>query len=420
MISFLLVVFSLSQIKQIFFSAATTQHPPPRIQNDILVEVPHDVKKFLPPTKLLKRKIQHARRKHKGKVDENIESLKVPDLELPDGSLFNLYNNEKPGDRLIILGSKEGLKTVARSKILLTDGTFKSAPTTVKDKFYQLFVIHAEFMETGSIFPCLFCLMEHRKKENYEELYKQVTKMITDRGWSFRVMHDGGKMFMDMELANKNAVKECLNDPDVCVCYFHLCGVTNKTITDVGLKKLVFSSPLFNHHCRMINAIATVPEKFVTRAVDKLISYFSSIRSEALPILEFWEKNFVKGFVVAETRRTVLPKWKIEEWNIYEKIIRKEETSTCKLESWHNRLDKVLMKAHPSFEEFCQVLMGEWVKIEYEMEHLGSGYTASDMRFTASIAERKRQERIYNIAMGVNSYHTIVDYLNAMAVASKK
>ena len=206
MISFLLVVFSLLQIKQIFLSAATTQHPPSRIQNDILVEVPHDVKKFLPPTKLLKRKIQHARRKHKGKVDENIESLKVPDLELPDGSLFNLYDNEKPGDRLIILGSKEGLKTVARSKILLTDGTFKSAPTTVKDKFYQLFVIHAEFMETGSIFPCLFCLMEHRKKENYEELYKQVTKMITDRGWSFRVMHDGGKMFMDIELANKNAV----------------------------------------------------------------------------------------------------------------------------------------------------------------------------------------------------------------------
>ena len=58
------------------------------------------------------------------------------------------------------------------------------------------------------------------------------------------------------------------------------------------------------------------------------------------------------------------------------------------------------MKAHPSFEEFCQVLIGEWVRIEYEMEHLGSRYTASDMRFTASMAERKRQERIYNIAVG--------------------
>ena len=162
-------------------------HPPSRIQNDVLVSVPHDVKKFLPPTKLLKRKIQHARRKHKAKVDDKIEDLKVPDLELPDGSLFNLFDN----DRLIILGSKRGLKVVSRSKILLTDGTFKSTPTTVKEKFYQLFVIHAEFMDTGEVFPCLFCLMEHRKTENYEELYREVRRMINERAWSFRIMHDG-------------------------------------------------------------------------------------------------------------------------------------------------------------------------------------------------------------------------------------
>ena len=138
-------MFNISN-KLFYFSAATTQHHPSRIQNDVLVCVPHEVKRFLPPTKLLKRKIQHARRKHKGKVDDDIQNMKVPDLELPDGSLFNLYDNEKPGDRLIILGSKRGLKVVSRSKILLTDGTFKSAPTTVKEQFYQLFVIHAEFI----------------------------------------------------------------------------------------------------------------------------------------------------------------------------------------------------------------------------------------------------------------------------------
>ena len=251
--------------------------------------------------------------------------------------------------------------------------------------------------------------MEHRKTENYKELYREVRRMINERGWSFRIMHEDGKMFMDMEIANKNAVKDCLNNPDVCVCYFHLCGVTNKTITDLGLKKLVFSSPVFNHHVRMINALATVPERFVTRATEKLLAHFVNIQSQALPILEFWEKNFVKGFIVAETRRTVLPKWKIEEWNIYEKIIKKEETSTCKLESWHNWLDKVLMKAHPTFQEFCKVIMGEWVKIDFELDHLESGFTSSDMRFSASMAEKKRQERIFNVAMSVNSYHTIVD-----------
>ena len=169
--------------------------------------------------------------------------------------------------------------------------------------------------------------MEHRKKENYDELYNTIRRLVTEKGWPFRILSDGGRMYMDMEAANKGSVKECLNDPDVCVCYFHLCGITNKTIVDIGLKKLVFSSPTFNHHCRMINALATVPVKFVMRAFDKLYSHFQSIESKALPVLEYWEKNLVKGYLVEETRRMVLPNWKIEEWNVYEKIIRKEETS---------------------------------------------------------------------------------------------
>ena len=51
------------------------------------------------------KKNQHARRKHKGKIDENLESMQVPKLELSDGSLFNLYDNEKPDNWLILLGS---------------------------------------------------------------------------------------------------------------------------------------------------------------------------------------------------------------------------------------------------------------------------------------------------------------------------
>ena len=75
------------------------------------------------------------------------------------------------------------------------------------------------------------------------------------------------------------------------------------------------------------------------------------------------------------------------------------------------------MKAHPTFEEFSEVIMGEWVKIDYQLDHLESD---TYMRFNASLAERKRQERVYNVSMSVNSFYSIGDYLNAMAVASKK
>ena len=67
------------------------------------------------------------------------------------------------------------------------------------------------------------------------------------------------------------------------------------------------------------------------------------------------------------------------------------------------------MKAHPTFQKFCKVIMGEWVIIDFELDHLESGFTSSNMRFSASMAKKKRQERISNVAMSVNSYHTIVD-----------
>ena len=64
--------------------------------------------------------------------------------------------------------------------------------------------------------------------------------------------------------------------------------------------------------------------------------------------------------------------------------------------------------------------MGEWVKIDYVMDHLESGISVDKIKFKTSSAEKNRQERIFNVAMNVNNFHTIVDYLNAMTVASKK
>ena len=54
------------------------------------------------------------------------------------------------------------------------------------------------------------------------------------------------------------------------------------------------------------------------------------------------------------------------------------------------------------------------------MNQLESRNTRNDLRFKASMAERKRHERIFNVATNLNNFHSIVEYLNAMAIASKK
>ena len=54
------------------------------------------------------------------------------------------------------------------------------------------------------------------------------------------------------------------------------------------------------------------------------------------------------------------------------------------------------------------------------MDALESECTKDKLKFKASSTELNRQDRIFNVAMNVNNFYTIVDYLNAMAVASKK
>ena len=49
--------------------------------------------------------------------------------------------------------------------------------------------------------------------------------------------------------------------------------------------------------------------------------------------------------------------------------------------------------SHPSFEDFCKSMMGEWTKIDNEMEHLKNGYGRNDLKFNHSVAGRKRKER---------------------------
>ena len=64
--------------------------------------------------------------------------------------------------------------------------------------------------------------------------------------------------------------------------------------------------------------------------------------------------------------------------------------------------------------------MREWVKIDYEMEHLKNGFDQKYLKVNTPVQERKRKERMYNVAMSVFDYTTIVEYLDAMATVSKK
>ena len=64
--------------------------------------------------------------------------------------------------------------------------------------------------------------------------------------------------------------------------------------------------------------------------------------------------------------------------------------------------------------------MGEWVKIEFEMDKLDQGCQGKDLRYSLGKKELSRQEKIWEVARNVHTYDNVIDYLSAMAMASKK
>ena len=64
--------------------------------------------------------------------------------------------------------------------------------------------------------------------------------------------------------------------------------------------------------------------------------------------------------------------------------------------------------------------MGEWVKIEFEMDKLDQGCQGKDLRYSLGKKELSRQEKIREVARNVHTYDNVIDYLSAMAMASKK
>ena len=67
------------------------------------------------------------------------------------------------------------------------------------------------------------------------------------------------------------------------------------------------------------------------------------------------------------------PLWEPETWNCYEKILASKRRITGSALAWHRRLENIIERSHPDFISFCEAIMGEWIKIQTEIEQLGTG-----------------------------------------------
>ena len=119
-----------------------------------------------------------------------------------------------------------------------------------------------------------------------------------------------------------------------------------------------------------------------------------------------------------QTLNDIPPRWPPNTWNCYQKMLEGRKRTNCNTEAWHRRMQNVIEKPHPDIVSFCKALMGEWVKIQTEISMLARGMTENSIR-KPNKKLIDRDERIFNVVQNLKKYKSPIDYLSAIASASK-
>ena len=136
---------------------------------------------------------------------------KVPDTEFFEsvdtmrGEPF-LISNDQETD-LIILGTQENIRMLARYPNWFCDGTFDSAPIG-----YQLYTIDALLSETVTI-PLVFCIAKHKNEVTYNRMFSKLKEQNASL--------NPETIMIDFERAALNSLTQNFPTAQIYGCFFH-------------------------------------------------------------------------------------------------------------------------------------------------------------------------------------------------------
>ena len=156
---------------------------------------------------------------------------------------------------IIVFSTEWQLQLLAKSEMLLSDGTFKSSPKW----FFQLYIIHG--MIEVQKFPLVWVLLKNKTTGIYQRMLEILRRQLRKRNKNLPVK----EIICDFELGFKNAVETDFPQVRIRGCYFHFTKALLKRIKEIGLFNNYRNDPLLNAFLRKIMAVGFLPVFFVRR-----------------------------------------------------------------------------------------------------------------------------------------------------------
>lgn len=323
---------------------ASTSMTPARIIREVTVNCDSDYRVYLPSKNAQKNKIKRIRKNY------IIEPMNVDDIEIPNDlkfigeELFVLAEKSFDNEKIIVLGTINGLKILGECKCWIMDGTFFVVPTIMA----QLFSIHG--MVETEIVPLIFCLMSKKSKAAYLELVYE----LHDLAVLNKINLNPERIITDFERTISIAAKEYFKNTDYKGCLFHFGQIIWRQVQKNHLVKKYGTSENFSLSIRMLKALAFVPSDEIPQYFDELNK--SIIDNDAIKIFK-WMKSTYKIKNNAKKGPFFDPNF----WSIEDSGRKNFPRTQNSVESWHRRLKSITGVKNAKLYELIHNLKQEMI-----------------------------------------------------------
>ena len=201
-----------------------------------------------------------------------------------------MISNDK---RVVLCSTNDLLDILARSKILLGDGTFKICPSL----WTQVFIISAE-VEEGAFCPCIYVLLPDKTRIAYDTMFSMVKEALSRRGISL-----AAEFFMsDFEHNIRESFMNYFPTVQVKGCLFHYGKAIVSKVQKRGFKSAFTNFKDNGPFCAFIRCILGLPYIPVQRMNEAIRNLYilcrklhGKQRSFGLSMIKYVMSTWIQG-----------------------------------------------------------------------------------------------------------------------------
>ncbi|CAF2563492.1 unnamed protein product [Rotaria sp. Silwood2] len=196
-------------------------------------------------------------------------------------------------------------------------------------------------MYSLQIIPLVYVLLTGKNTDDYNSLFEQLL---------LHYVYEPESVLVDLESATLKSTKTMFPE------------ATQIEVQSLGLQNKYTNDDKFRINVKKLMGLAFVPVGDVLKAYSSLINDFDD---EDYLLLDYFERVWVGQ---KKSSRRGKPRFSLQLWNIYDRVIQDLSRSNNAIEGWHHAFNTSVSIKHPSITKLAKCILRVQARFEIDIE----------------------------------------------------